>query len=324
MGARVQLRLGKWGSLATCLFIAATLAACNEGSSSQSSANSTPAQADASNPPPNHPPTISGTPATSVVAGSGYAFTPTANDQDGDALSFSIQNTPAWATFSASTGKLSGTPSSGQVGSYSNIIIAVSDGKATTSLPAFAITVTAASPGAPTISGTPGTTVTAGQAYSFQPAASGAAGGTLIFSIQNKPSWATFNTSSGLLAGTPAASDAGTTSNIVISVSDGTRSASLTAFSITVNQISNGSAVLNWSAPTLNVDGSALTTLAGYHILYGNAANALTQTIQVANPTVTTYTVPNLSSGTWYFSVEAYLADGTTSSASNPVSVVIP
>jgi hypothetical protein len=273
---------------------------------------------------PNHAPTISGTPAASVIAGSGYAFAPAASDQDGDTLTFSIQNKPTWATFSTSTGKLSGTPSSSQIGAYSNIVIAVSDGKVTTSLTAFTITVTAASSGAPTISGTPGTTVTAGSAYSFQPTAKGASGSTLTFSIQSKPTWATFNTSSGLLSGTPAAGDAGTTSNIVISVSDGTTSASLAAFSITVNQVSNGSAVLSWTAPMQNVDGSSLTTFAGYKILYGTSATALTQTAQVANPTVTTYTVGNLASGTWYFSVEVYLSDGTLSAKSNPVSVTVP
>src|SRR6202023_1907333 len=54
---------------------------------------------------------------------------------------------------------------------------------------------------------------------------------------------------------------AGTYSNIVISVSDGTASASLTAFSIAVNQISNGSATVNWTPPTSNSDGSTLLSL---------------------------------------------------------------
>jgi hypothetical protein len=274
--------------------------------------------------PSNTAPVISGTPPTSVQAGAAYSFQPSATDADNDTLTWSITNKPSWATFSATTGNLSGNPSSSQVGAYSNIVVAVSDGKATVSLAAFTITVAAAPAGAPTISGTPSTTVTAGSAYSFQPTASGSAGSDLTFSIQNNPTWATFNTATGMLSGTPAASDAGTTSNIVISVSDGTKSASLAPFSITVNQISNGSAVLNWTAPTQNTDGSSLVTFAGYQILYGTSATGLTQTIQVTNPTVTTYTVPNLASGTWYFSLQVYLSDGTTSVPSSPVSVVIP
>jgi len=105
----------------------------------------------------------------------------------------------------------------------------------------------------------------------------------LTFSIQNAPSWATFNTSTGQVSGTPSATYVGAYSNIVISVSDGTASASLTAFSIAVNQISNGSATVNWTPPTTNSDGSTLTNLAGYRIHYGTASNSLTQSAQVTN-----------------------------------------
>ena len=49
------------------------------------------------------PPTISGTPPTSVQDGSAYAFTPTAKDPEGNPLTFSIRNKPAWAAFSTTT-----------------------------------------------------------------------------------------------------------------------------------------------------------------------------------------------------------------------------
>jgi hypothetical protein len=94
----------------------------------------------------NRAPVISGTPATSVVAGSTYTFTPTASDADGDTLGFSITNKPSWITLSTATGSLTGTPTSAQVGTYANIVISVSDASVTRSLPAFAITVTQAAP----------------------------------------------------------------------------------------------------------------------------------------------------------------------------------
>src|ERR1700720_3131185 len=72
--------------------------------------------------------TISGTPAASVTAGQPYSFTPSATDSQGRALAFAIANRPSWATFSARSGQLSGTPSTASVGTYSNIVIAVSDG----------------------------------------------------------------------------------------------------------------------------------------------------------------------------------------------------
>src|SRR5512138_1394325 len=118
----------------------------------------------------NGPPTISGTPAVSVVAGAAYTFKPTASDPNNDALTFSIRNRPAWATFSPTDGKLTGTPLVANVGTFADIVISVSDGQAAVSLPAFTIVVTPpASNAPPTISGVPMTSVAAGIAYSFVP-----------------------------------------------------------------------------------------------------------------------------------------------------------
>ncbi len=89
-------------------------------------------------PPVSAPPSITGTPATTDTVGTAYAFTPQASDA-GAALSFSVQNMPAWATFSIATGTLSGTPTA--AGTYSNIVISVSNGSASAALAPFAITV---------------------------------------------------------------------------------------------------------------------------------------------------------------------------------------
>jgi hypothetical protein len=89
----------------------------------------------------NNAPTISGTPPTRVTAGQVYSFTPTVKDLDGDKLAFYIQGKPAWSTFDAATGRLSGTPRSSDAGPYGGVSIRVSDGRATASLPTFAIDV---------------------------------------------------------------------------------------------------------------------------------------------------------------------------------------
>ncbi len=184
--------------------------------------------------PANRPPSIGGTPAASVTVGRSYSFTPTASDADGDALSFSISGKPAWASFSASTGRLSGSPGSSRVGSYPNIVITASDGKASASLGPFSIVVRAANT-APTIAGTPAAAAQAGTAYAFTPDASDVDGQALTFFIAGRPAWASFDSATGTLAGTPTAADIGVHSNIVISVSDGLLSASLPPFSITVD-----------------------------------------------------------------------------------------
>lgn len=84
-----------------------------------------------------------------------------------------------------------------------------------------------------------------------------------------------------------------------------------------------GSARLSWVAPTANTDGSALTNLAGYRVHYGTSATALTQTVQIANPAATSYTVSALNSATWYFAARAYTSTGAESAVSNTVTKTV-
>jgi hypothetical protein len=273
--------------------------------------------------PTNRAPTITGTPATSVTAGSAYAFTPVGSDADGNTLTYSIQNKPAWASFNTTTGRLSGTPAASNVGTSARITITVTDGTATASLASFTIQVIAQANHAPTISGTPGLSVNATAAYSFQPSATDADGNTLTFSITNRPAWAAFNTTNGRLSGVPGLADVATFANIVISVSDGTASASLPAFSLAVLQTATGSATVTWTAPTTNTDGTALTNLSGYRIVYGRAADDLDQSSMVSNPGLTSFPVSNLTQGTWYFAVVAVNSAGAESDKSNVTSKTI-
>ncbi len=89
-------------------------------------------------------PSISGTPSTKAQVGLPYAFTPTVQNSSGQSLSFSIQNRPAWASFSSTNGTLSGTPTASDVGTDSNILISVSNSQKSAALPSFAIAVAAA------------------------------------------------------------------------------------------------------------------------------------------------------------------------------------
>jgi hypothetical protein len=113
----------------------------SDGKDSASTAGFNITVEDDSTPSNNSAPVISGNPPVLVTVGNSYSFTPGASDADGDMLTFSIQNQPAWASFDTGTGQLSGQPSTGDVGIYSNILISVSDGHETDSLNTFAITV---------------------------------------------------------------------------------------------------------------------------------------------------------------------------------------
>ena len=270
----------------------------------------------------NKPPKISGAPPTTAKVGVAYNFQPAASDPNGDALHFSVVNKPAWMTFATTTGRLSGTPTSANVGTSPKITVFVTDSKGmSASLPAFSIVVgSGTGNSAPTISGTPPKTAVAGSLYSFTPTAKDANGDTLAFSITSKPGWAAFSTTTGKLSGTPSSAQTGVYSNIAIKVSDNKGgSASLPAYAITVSSGStgSGSATLSWTPPTQNSNGTALTNLAGYRIYYGTSASAMNQTIQLANSGLTRYVVEDLASATWYFSVRAYTSAGVESAASN-------
>ncbi|WP_303852643.1 putative Ig domain-containing protein [Seleniivibrio woodruffii] len=178
----------------------------------------------------NRAPSISGTPSTSEETGASYSFTPTGADADSDTLTYSIANKPSWPTFSTTTGALTGTTTAG---TFTNIVISVSDGIATTDLAAFTIAVENPN-AAPTISGAPTTSLYINTAYSFTPTASDANGDTLTYSITNRPAWATFSTTTGALTGTPTVE--GTYSGIVITVTDSkSAGVSLASFDIVVN-----------------------------------------------------------------------------------------
>ncbi len=176
---------------------------------------------------------------------------------------------------------------------------------------------------APTISGTPATQVMTSQAYSFTPTASDADGNTLTFSITNKPSWATFNTATGQLSGTPGAGDVGTYANIVISVTDGTANAALAAFSIQVVATASGSATLNWTPPTQNTDGSSLSDLSGYKVYWGTTQGSYPNSVTLSNPGLTSYVVSQLTPATWYFAMTALNSQGIESALSNATSKTV-
>jgi hypothetical protein len=266
-------------------------------------------------------PVISGTPPSVATVGLTYAFKPKASDADGQTLQFRIRNKPVWAYFNTATGRLSGTPTSSHLGTYSDIVIIVTDGTTNARLPAFSITVKANR--APVISGTPSTVVAVGEKYSFKPKAYDPEGRTLTYRISNKPAWAWFNTATGRLGGAPAAQHVGTYYNIVISVSDGVKSASLPSFRITVKPAA--AVTLSWTPPTQNTDGSRLTDLAGYRVFYGTTSGQYGTVLSVPNPAITSVAIEGLTGGkTWYFAIKSVDSSGVASTLSGEVSRALP
>jgi hypothetical protein len=237
--------------------------------------------------PANRAPQITGNPAGTVTVGQAYSFTPSASDPDGNSLAFSVTGKPAWLNFNTTTGALSGTPAAGDVG-QSTIAITASDGSLQASL-TFAVTVVAPANRMPTISGNGSGALLVGQAYTFTPTASDLDGDRLTFTVDGKPAWAAFDAATGRLSGTPGANDVGT-SNVTISVSDGSLQASI-GFAIVVGTTPPPPPPTN-RAPTISGNGSATVTLGQVYTFTPAASdpdgNALTFAI-VGRPSWATF-----------------------------------
>jgi len=158
-------------------------------------------------------------------------FVVTAQSSNGESLSYSASGLPAGAVFDPEQRRFSWTPDFTQAGHFT-VKISVTDGSLSDSeIVEIAVTNTNTSP---LISGVPPSSVMATTNYSFTPVASNPDGGTLVFSIVNKPSWAMFSTATGTLSGVPTEVESGSSVNIVISASNSTGSSSLPPFSIDV------------------------------------------------------------------------------------------
>jgi hypothetical protein len=127
-------------SLLVCWGVFALLSGCGMGDDAPAASSPAAAAVGTSVPAIS----LSGTPPTSVVAGSLYVFQPTVSTTGGTAT-FSASGLPSWASINPSTGEVSGTPTSSNVGVTGAITISASDGSATTSLAPFKVDVTAAS-----------------------------------------------------------------------------------------------------------------------------------------------------------------------------------
>ena len=204
----------------------------------------------------NEAPTISGAPSTlTPVDTLLFSFTPTVDDVDaGTVFTYSIDNTPSWAIFNTTTGELTGIPAFADIGEVTNIIITVSDGLLSDSLPVFTLTVSKNNT-APTISGIADPEVGENTNYSFVPASDDINNDTLVFSITNKPIWATFDTATGGLSGVPGNANIGSYNNIVINVDDGLSNVDLAAFSILVFADLDGDEISDATDPDIDGDG---------------------------------------------------------------------
>jgi hypothetical protein len=84
--------------------------------------------------------------------------------------------------------------------------------------------------------GTSTISIKPGEPYNFAPTGIDVNNAALTYSILDKPDWALFDPKTGVLTGTPGKDDKGTSSNVLISVSDGNDTVTLATIDLSVAQ----------------------------------------------------------------------------------------
>ena len=165
----------------------------------------------------------------SAVVDADFSCAVSAVDANGNPITYALTNTASWMQFNTQTGVISGRPSS--VADVENINVTAKDNyNATSPSVNFSILVIN---NAPTIGVFNCTNAMRTLTYSCTVGGYDQDGHTLTYTATNLPTWATLDTATGLISGTP--TTIATHSNITMTVSDAySGSATTAAFNILV------------------------------------------------------------------------------------------
>ena len=181
----------------------------------------------------NDPPVVTSSGNPEVYQDAYFSFTITANDADGDPMTYRLINKPAWLIYNSSLHKLTGRPANDEVGDW-NLTVAVSDGTVEIFDPLIITVLNVNDP--PVITSDPQKSVKLGDSYIYRMTAIDIdPEDELEYTPLNLPEWLNFVVSSNeaLIHGTPTEADLGA-NLVILKVSDGT-DADVEAFNITVS-----------------------------------------------------------------------------------------
>ncbi len=250
----------------------------------------------------NQAPSITSANNAAFTAGSAGTFTVTATGSPTPTLSES-GTLPSGVTFNTSTGVLSGTPATGTGGTY-NLVFTASNGVGSSATQNFTLTIKQA----PAITSASNAAFTVGSAGSFSLTDTGFPAPTWN-ELGTLPSGVSFNATTGVLSGTPAAGSNGIY-NLVVTAGNGVGSNAAQNLTLTVNPATTGTMVLAIAAG----NGTVGSFVADADFSGGSVSGGTTATINtsgVTNPAPAsvwqhgrygnmTYTIPNLTPGASY------------------------
>jgi RHS repeat-associated protein len=181
----------------------------------------------------NHPPQITSTPATTATIGVEYQYDVEANDADGDALSYSLTQSPTGMQIDGSSGLIRWTPSA--VASV-DVEVRVLDSRGGFALQRYTLQVSGPVNHPPVITSTPPTNASPGRAYAYLIDATDPDNDVLSVLLPVKPAGMTLNEFTGQLMWTPTAAQLGTHA-VQVQVIDGRGGSATQSFNIVVGEI---------------------------------------------------------------------------------------
>jgi VCBS repeat-containing protein len=206
--------------------------------------------------PVNDAPTITSTANTAATEDEAYSYAVTAEDIDGDNLTFSLTTKPLGMTINANTGAISWTPANNVTSEI--VTVQVSDGTLTASQ-TFTIEVTPVND-APEITSTAPTGALEDTLYTYDVNATDIDGDTLNYSLTVSPDGMVIAESTGVITWTPA--NGVTSEPVVVAVTDGQLTVTQ-SFTITVGATNDAPVITQGEVQdlTLSEDSYAVTSL---------------------------------------------------------------
>ncbi|HEX7048548.1 MAG TPA: tandem-95 repeat protein [Gammaproteobacteria bacterium] len=188
--------------------------------------------------------------------------------------------------------------------------LSASDGESPAVAAPGTVNFTNVSDQAPSITNIPSASIAEGNAYAYTPSIEDSDEGEAdpTFEITNKPAWASFDTNTGALTGTPNDGDDGAYTDITITVTDEGGATDSIVFDITVTAVNNAPALTaTASDPEFSEGGTAVSLFSAASASTVEAGQTFTAfTITVSNVTDGALETLGVDTGT------IALADGTT------------
>jgi hypothetical protein len=183
----------------------------------------------------NRPPVFTTEPGTEAIVNKTYTYEAHATDPNGEPLSFSLPTAPAGMTVDAATGRLSWTPTAGDLGNR-DVTLRVEDGRGGSAQQHYVLAVTEAPPNRPPVfTSTPVVDADVSTLYAYQVTARDADQDPLTFAIASGPATMAIDVSSGLVSWTPEVGDLGVQA-VSLTVDDGRGGTATQSFNILVQQ----------------------------------------------------------------------------------------